>query len=111
MTTIPDLGQAHEKCGGVKLVKWVPNPPQRIGQRKKSKKTKSNEYFEIINFEVFARICCKTREIITSSFGPIAVAYSTLLFCRDPELSLFQRLLTIIGVRGHIEDMVCIKYC
>ena len=32
MTSIPVLGQAHETCGGVKLVKWDQNPPgqQRV---------------------------------------------------------------------------------
>ena len=39
MITIPDLGQAHEKYGEVKLVKWVPNPPPKCGKRKISNKT------------------------------------------------------------------------
>ena len=41
MTTIPDLEQAHKTCGGVKLVKWEPNPPPNesmIGQRKKNQR-------------------------------------------------------------------------
>ena len=33
MTTNPGLGQAHETCGGVKLVMWDPNLPTS-GQRK-----------------------------------------------------------------------------
>ena len=41
MTTIPDLGQANETSGGVKLVKWAPNPPQRVvkGKNKENKST------------------------------------------------------------------------
>ena len=34
MTTNPDLGQAHETCGGVELIEWVPNPPPICGQGK-----------------------------------------------------------------------------
>ena len=41
MTTIPDLEQAHEASGGVKLDKWVPTPSPMSGQRTKSMKTKA----------------------------------------------------------------------
>ena len=41
MTTIPDLAQAHETCGGVKLVLWDSNPSKRVIKGKKSKKTKA----------------------------------------------------------------------
>ena len=34
MTTFPDLGQAHDTCGGVELVDLVPNANPTIGQRK-----------------------------------------------------------------------------
>ena len=40
MTTIPDFGQAHETCGGVKPVKWGLSHPQTSGQRK-TKKSKA----------------------------------------------------------------------
>ena len=42
MTIIPDLGQAHETCGEVKLVK-VPNPPPMSCQLK-MEKTKAATY-------------------------------------------------------------------
>ena len=41
MTSIPDSGQAHETCGGVKLVQWDPNPPPTNGQRKIKENTSS----------------------------------------------------------------------
>ena len=40
MATIPDLGQAHETYGEVKLVQWVPNPSQRVDKGKSQRKTK-----------------------------------------------------------------------
>ena len=27
---IPDFGNSHETCGGVKQVKWDPNPPKQM---------------------------------------------------------------------------------
>ena len=41
MTTIIDLGQAHETYSGVKLVQLVSNPFQTSSNREKSKKTKA----------------------------------------------------------------------
>ena len=35
--TSPDLRPANDTCGGVKLVKWDPNPPQLGVKRIKSK--------------------------------------------------------------------------
>ena len=43
MTKIPDLVLAHEICGGVKLVKWVPNPPLKCDQRKNQKQQQTNQ--------------------------------------------------------------------
>ena len=44
MTTIPDLGQAHETCGGVKLVKCNPNPPPTIDwSKEKFQENKSSK--------------------------------------------------------------------
>ena len=38
LKTMPDFGQVHETCGGVKLVKCDPNPLPRSGQRKNQSK-------------------------------------------------------------------------
>ena len=35
MTTIPEFRQGHGTCGGVKLIKWAPNPYPTSGQRQK----------------------------------------------------------------------------
>ena len=41
MTTMPDLGQSNETCGGVKQVYGDTNPHPTSGQSKKSKITKA----------------------------------------------------------------------
>jgi len=44
MTTIPDLGQTHDACDGVKLDWRDPNPPPTNGQGKVNRnKTVINE--------------------------------------------------------------------
>ena len=40
MTTIPDLWQVHDTCGGVTLVQWYPTLPQRVvkGNKRETQK-------------------------------------------------------------------------
>ena len=44
MTTILDWGQAHEKCGVVKLVQWVSNPSPTSSQMKKKQTQLQTNY-------------------------------------------------------------------
>ena len=73
MTTYPDLRQAHDTCGGVKLMYWDLNPPPNEMSKEKSKKTKAitdephkflkNNHLEISNFLIKESLnqiyCCR----------------------------------------------------
>jgi len=49
---------------------------------------------------------CGGEEKVRQFPGPLAAAYSMLMFQRNQCLSAWQRLMTILAIRGHAEDMV-----